>query len=98
MWPGRKTWKLAYGFGLLNGFGFSSVLGDQTSGLSGLMVALAGFNIGVELGQLGLLVLGFPILYLLGRHRVYQRGLVPMTLLAVGAISLYWVVQRAPVL
>nr|WP_297401132.1 HupE/UreJ family protein [uncultured Marinobacter sp.] len=99
-WPvlGRKTWKLAFGFGLVHGFGFASVLGDLTSGLSGLMVALAGFNIGVELGQLGLLVLGFPILYLLGRHRVYQRGLVPMTLLAVGAISLYWVVQRAPVL
>ncbi len=97
-WPilGHKTWKLAFGFGLVHGFGFASVLGDLTSGVSGLAVALAGFNLGVELGQLALLVLGFPVLYYLGKNRVYQRGAVPMMLAATGAISLFWVVQRAP--
>ncbi|MFO7527413.1 MAG: HupE/UreJ family protein [Marinobacter sp.] len=51
---GRKTWKLAFAFGLIHGFGFASVLGDLTSGVSDLALALAGFNLGVELGQLGL--------------------------------------------
>lgn len=100
VWPvlGRKTWKLAFGFGLVHGVGFASVLGDLTGGVSGLAVALAGFNIGVELGQLGLLVLGFPVLYLLGQYPLYQRGLVPLALVVVAAVSLYWVIQRAPVL
>ena len=97
-WPilGHKTWKLAFGFGLVHGFGFASVLGDLTSGVSGLAVALAGFNLGVELGQLALLVMGFPVLYYLGKKRVYQKGAVPVMLAAIGAISLFWVVQRAP--
>lgn len=99
VWPvlGRKTWKLAFGFGLVHGFGFASVLGDLTSGISGLAAALAGFNLGVELGQLGLLVVGFPVLYYLGRRRFYQQFLVPVTLTGIGAVSLFWVAQRAPV-
>ena len=97
-WPilGHKTWKLAFGFGLVHGFGFASVLGDLTSGVSGLAVALAGFNLGVELGQLALLAVGFPALYYLGKNRMYQKGAVPVMLAGIGAISLFWVVQRAP--
>ncbi|MEO9587879.1 MULTISPECIES: HupE/UreJ family protein [Marinobacter] len=97
MWPilGRKTWKLAFGFGLIHGFGFASVLGDLTSGVSQTVLALAGFNIGVELGQLGLLVIAFPLLYLWGKTHLYGRAVVPLTLIAVGAISLYWVAERA---
>ena len=65
------------------------------SGLT-LAVALAGFNLGVELGQLALLVVGFPVLYYLGKNRMYQKGAVPVMLAGIGAISLFWVVQRAP--
>ncbi|MDF0751613.1 HupE/UreJ family protein [Marinobacter sp. 71-i] len=92
---GRKTWKLAFGFGLVHGFGFASVLGDLTSGVSQTVLALAGFNIGVELGQLGLLLIAFPLLYLCGRTHLYGRAVVPIVLVAVGAISLYWVAERA---
>lgn len=100
MWPilGRKTWKLAFGFGLIHGFGFASVLGDLTSGVSQLALALSGFNIGVELGQLALLVLFFPLLYLWGKIHVYNRAVVPLALVVVGAISLNWVVERAIVI
>lgn len=97
VWPilGRKTWKLAFGFGLIHGFGFASVLGDLTSGASQTVLALAGFNIGVELGQLGLLIIAFPLLYLWGKTHLYGRAVVPIVLVAVGAISLYWVTERA---
>lgn len=96
-WPilGNKTWKLAFGFGLIHGFGFASVLGDLTSGVSQTVTALAGFNIGVELGQLGLLVLFFPLLFWLGRYRLYARAAVPAMIVAVSCISLFWVVERA---
>jgi hypothetical protein len=96
VWPilGRKTWKLAFGFGLIHGFGFASVLGDLTTGVSQLAVALAGFNLGVELGQVALVLVVFPLLYLAARSRFYERAAVPAMLAAVGALSLYWVVER----
>ncbi|WP_018404284.1 DUF4331 family protein [Marinobacter gelidimuriae] len=92
---GRKTWKLAFAFGLVHGFGFASVLGDLTGGTSSLAIALVGFNLGVELGQLGLLIVGFPLLYALAHVNAYQRVVVPLLLVGVGAISLMWVVERA---
>lgn len=97
VWPflGRKTWKLAFAFGLIHGFGFASVLGDLTGGVSNLAIALAGFNLGVEFGQLGLLIIGFPLLYALAHVRAYQRFMVPLMLIGVGTISLMWVVERA---
>lgn len=97
VWPflGPKTWKLAFVFGLVHGFGFASVLGDLTGGISNLAVALAGFNLGVEFGQLGLLILGFPLLYGLAHVKGYQQVVVPVMLLGVSATSLVWVAQRA---
>lgn len=97
VWPilGRKTWKLAFGFGLIHGFGFASVLGDLTTDVSQMVVALAGFNLGVEVGQLALLLVVFPLLYGCAQWRLYERAAVPTMLVAVGALSLYWVVERA---
>ncbi len=96
-WPvlGRKTWKLAFGFGLIHGFGFASVLGDLTSGVQQTALALAGFNIGVELGQIALLLLVFPMLYVWGKAGHYGRFVVPVMLITTGALSLYWVAERA---
>ncbi len=99
VWPvlGHQTWPLAFGFGLIHGFGFASVLSDLTTGAVNLAVALAGFNIGVEMGQLALLVLCFPLLTVLARATpLYQRALVPLTLLGVIGISLAWVWERIP--
>ncbi|MDC0661137.1 HupE/UreJ family protein [Marinobacter sp. SS21] len=100
VWPllGPDTWKLAFGFGLIHGFGFASVLGELTTGTSQQALALAGFNLGVELGQLMLLVVGFPLLYLLARFSWYRRALVPALIVAVCGVSLVWVVERIPVL
>ncbi|NIV30109.1 MAG: HupE/UreJ family protein, partial [Anaerolineae bacterium] len=58
--------------------------------MSDMALALAGFNLGVEVGQLGLLALGFPVLYLLSRWQLYQRAVVPVLLLAVVSTSLVW--------
>lgn len=97
VWPilGEKTWRLAFGFGLIHGFGFASVLSDLTSGLEQTVLALAGFNIGVEAGQIALLLVGFPLLYRWGRAAHYRRVVVPAVLVVTGALSLYWVAERA---
>lgn len=98
-WPilGTRTWLLAFGFGLVHGFGFASVLSDLTTGAASLSVALVGFNVGVELGQLALLAVGFPLLTILARATpLYRQALVPLTLIWVAGISLIWVWERIP--
>jgi hypothetical protein len=56
-------WRLAFGFGLIHGFGFSFALGETLQFAGGNLVsALAGFNVGVELGQLLLVAIVVPIL------------------------------------
>ena len=96
-WPilGRKTWKLAFGFGLIHGFGFASVLGDLTAGITQMAVALAGFNLGVEMGQLALLAIAFPLLYLLGGLSLHRRLVAPLAVASITGISLIWVIERA---
>jgi xanthosine utilization system XapX-like protein len=49
-----KRWIMAFGFGLIHGFGFASVLADLGLPQNALITALIGFNVGVELGQLAI--------------------------------------------
>src|SRR5262249_59215880 len=59
----QRRWMMAFGFGLVHGFGFSFALREtlQFAG-SHLLTSLLSFNVGVELGQLLLLVLLIPVL------------------------------------
>ena len=70
----HRRWMIAFGFGLVHGFGFSFAL-KQTLQFAGshLLTSLLGFNIGVELGQLLVLALMVPALELLFRYVVAER-------------------------
>lgn len=68
-------WKLAFGFGLVHGFGFSFALAEVLQFAGGnLLTALASFNAGVEVGQLLMLALALPLLALLRRAVPVERG------------------------
>jgi hypothetical protein len=70
----ERRWAIAFVFGLVHGFGFSFALGEQLQFAGGhLVMALASFNVGVELGQLLLLVLAVPALRWLHRYVGAQR-------------------------
>ena len=59
----ERRWMLAFGFGLIHGFGFSFALGETLQFAGGhRAMALATFNLGVELGQLLVLVIAIPVL------------------------------------
>ena len=64
----RHRFVLTFCFGLVHGFGFASVLKEIGLPRVGLLASLLSFNVGVELGQLSVVVLGFPVLYVLARH------------------------------
>src|SRR5262249_828938 len=70
----RHRWMVAFGFGLVHGFGFSFAL-RQTLQFAGshLLTSLLSFNLGVELGQLMVLAILVPLLELCFRWVVAER-------------------------
>ena len=77
-------------FGIIHGFGFASALGVLQLSGTGLAVALVGFNLGIEIAQIAVVLVTLPILYLIG------KGQLVMRLGGFGAVcaGLYWVWQR----
>ena len=69
-----RRWLIAFGFGLVHGFGFSFVLSESLQFAGGhLITSLLSFNVGVELGQLFVLVFMVPATVLLFRYVVAER-------------------------
>jgi hypothetical protein len=86
---------IAFGFGLIHGFGFSFALREtlQFAGTH-LLTSLLSFNVGVELGQLLVLSLMIPVLSLLFRYVVAERmGTIILSAL-VAHTGWHWMVER----
>lgn len=95
----ERRWIVAFGFGLIHGFGFSFAL-RQTLQFAGshLLVSLVSFNVGIELGQLLVLLLLIPVLELLFRFVVAERiGVIILSAL-VAHTGWHWMVERAAAL
>jgi len=91
----HRRWMITFGFGLVHGFGFSFVL-RQTMQFAGthLLTSLLSFNLGVELGQLLVLVLMIPALELLFRYAVAERmGTIILSAL-VAHTAWHWMIER----
>jgi HupE / UreJ protein len=91
----QRRWMIAFGFGLVHGFGFSFALREtlQFAG-SHLLASLLAFNLGVELGQLLVLALLLPILELLFRRVVAERmGTIILSAL-VAHTGWHWMTER----
>src|SRR5581483_3747558 len=91
----HRRWMIAFGFGLVHGFGFSFALREtlQFAG-SHLLASLLSFNIGVELGQLLVLVMLIPVLELLFRRVVAERmGTIILSAL-VAHTGWHWMLER----
>jgi hypothetical protein len=91
----QRRWIVAFGFGLVHGFGFSFAL-RQTLQFAGshLLTSLVSFNIGVELGQLLVLALMIPLLELCFRFVVAERmGTIILSAL-VAHTGWHWMLER----
>lgn len=103
----RNPWPEAFLFGLLHGLGFAGFLADALAGESLLLTALFGFNLGVEFGQVALVLVVMAVVALVFRaHRRAPdepgrpRGLVPpgvrvVVSSAVALAGFYWFLERA---
>jgi len=95
----RQPWVVAFAFGLLHGFGFASALTSAGLPSAELPWALLSFNLGVEIGQVGFVVL---ILLLERAFRVLQihwpRAIAALPGYAVGSLGAFWTIQRLAIL
>lgn len=91
----QRRWLVAFAFGLIHGLGFASVLRDLGLDRGSLALALAGFNVGVELGQLAIVCVLVPGAYWLRSSLFYRRFVMPAGAAAIGIVGAYWFVLRA---
>jgi len=91
----EHRWIMTFCFGLIHGFGFSFLLTEsmQFAG-SHLIISLLAFNVGVEFGQLLVLVLVVPVLALLFRYAVAERMGVIILSALVAHSAWHWMVER----
>lgn len=90
----RISWLMAYSFGLIHGFGFAGALGELVGTGSISWLHLAAFNLGVELGQLAIMLLSLPLLVWLGSKIDYSRYVVQSLSLLVVVTGCFWVIER----
>jgi hypothetical protein len=95
--PPAARWSatIAFGFGLIHGFGFAGALGELGLERGALAAPLAGFNLGVEAGQLTIVAAALPLLYILRSSALYRRRIVPATSIVVGLLAVGWLIERA---
>jgi hypothetical protein len=97
LWPvfhgGR--WIVAFAFGLVHGFGFASVLTDLGLPQGALALALVGFNVGVEIGQLSIVLVFLPLAWAVRRSWFYRRAVLAGGSGLIAAIAGTWFVERA---
>src|SRR5712672_1799346 len=91
----NRRWMIAFGFGLVHGFGFSFAL-KQTLQFAGshLLASLLAFNVGVELGQILVLALMIPALEILFRFVVAERIGTIIASALVAHTGWHWMTDR----
>ena len=94
-WVRGKSWMVAGGFGLIHGFGFANALADLGLSSGTLALALVGFNVGVELGQLAIVALFLPVAFGLRRSWFYQTLTFKFGSAVVVLVAVVWMTERA---
>ncbi|WP_295798068.1 HupE/UreJ family protein [uncultured Microbulbifer sp.] len=91
---GRMPWLVAFTFGLLHGFGFAGALTEIGLPQAEIPLALAAFNVGVELGQLIFVGMVLLLIAALRRRQHWPSAAQKVPPYAIGAVSAFWVIER----
>lgn len=89
-----RLWTVAFVFGLIHGFGFASVLMDLSLPKSALLLALVGFNVGVEVGQLVIVSAFVPLAFGMRHSWFYQRMTLALGSLLIMTVASIWLLER----
>jgi hydrogenase/urease accessory protein HupE len=91
----QHRWRLTFGFGLLHGLGFASVLHDLGIGGREAIVPLLSFNCGVELGQMTIALLVLPLMWQVQKLPQFFPRFATSCSLLVTLAGTYWLLERA---
>jgi hypothetical protein len=89
-----RRWLVAFVFGLIHGFGFASVLTSMDLPTAHLAAALAGFNIGVEMGQMSLVLVLLPVLYIYRSSCWFRLATLYGGSAAISVFATMWIYER----
>jgi hypothetical protein len=87
-------WRITFVFGLVHGFGFASILRAMHLPTEGMAVSLVTFNLGVEAGQIVVVLLAYPLITAIQRAP-RRRVIVATASSVILTVALYWFVERA---
>jgi HupE / UreJ protein len=90
----NRRWAVAFAFGLVHGFGFASVLADLGLRGTNLVLSLVGFNCGVEMGQMAIVLSVLPLAFLLRHTWLYRRTFMPAGAAAIVLLATWWLLAR----
>jgi len=85
--------QIAFIFGIFHGFGFAGLLSDLGVGRGQRLLSLFGFNIGVEIGQVFIILLLFPALFML-RRTIYYPWIMKIGSVVLAAVATIWAFER----
>ncbi len=91
----HRRWMMAFGFGLIHGFGFASVLAELGLPPDAMVLSLLGFNLGVEVGQLAIVAAFLPLAYGLRHTTFYRRGVFVGGSVLTLCLAAFWFIERA---
>lgn len=89
----RRRWILTFLFGLVHGFGFAGILREMELERAGLVASLLAFNLGVEVGQVAIVALLWPVLRVAQRSR-HRDAVVKGVSAVIVLLGLYWFFER----
>lgn len=91
----ERRWVMAFVFGLIHGFGFATVLSDLGLPQDALILALVGFNLGVEVGQIAIVAAFLPIAFVLRHTWFYRRIILLAGSIVIALLATIWLIERA---
>ncbi len=90
---GHREWLIAFVFGLFHGMGFAGLVEELDISRTTQLVSLLGRNVGIEIAQLIVIAVTFPLLYILRRTRIYLPLFYGLSVL-LAVLSSVWIVER----
>jgi hypothetical protein len=90
-----RRWIVAFGFGLIHGFGFASVLTELALPTTSMFITLAGFNIGVEVGQLAIVSAFLPLAFAIRHSWTYRYFAMQLGSTCIAGFALIWLIERS---